>query len=50
MKTAWASVNAANTIPRSLAEPVASSTANVSAIGVIASPIELVAWPIQSSR
>ena len=49
MNTECDSVNAANTIPSAAAESVASSTANVSATGVIASPTALVADASQSS-
>ena len=41
---------AAKTYPRSVAEPVRSSTANASATLVIASPSSETIWPVKSSR
>ena len=49
MKITRAPNIAAKTSPRSAAEPVRSSTANVSASGTSASPSAEIAWPSQSS-
>ena len=43
-------VRAASTIPRSVAEPVSSSTANASATPTMPSPRRETAWPRNSSR